>query len=51
MIRPTLININPNELEYYPFMISLMLKICVPKETKGVDNNAFNMITNMNLNQ
>ena len=23
MVRPTLFNMNPNELKYYPFMISL----------------------------
>ena len=44
MVRPTLIDLNPVELKYYPFMISLeksswscnvlSLKICVPKETK-----------------
>ena len=44
MIRPTLIAMNPFELKYYPFMISLnkctenwhvlFPKICVPKEQK-----------------
>ena len=43
MVRPTLIDFNPTELKYYPFMISLdkctgscnvlSPKICVPKET------------------
>ena len=56
MVRPTLINMNPNELKYYPFMISLKKcagscnllspKICVPKETKDIIVRAFNMITN-----
>ena len=44
MVRPTLIDMNPVEIKYYSFMISLskrtggcnvlFLKICVPKETK-----------------
>ena len=44
MVRPTLIDFNPVELNYYPFMTSLdkcngscnvlLPKICVPKETK-----------------
>ena len=56
MVRPTLIDMNPNELKYYPFMISLNKctgrsnvlspKICVPKETKDIYVKAFNMITN-----
>ena len=43
MVRPILINMNPVELKYYPFTISLNKcagscnvlspKICVPKET------------------
>ena len=58
MIRPTLIDLNPVELKYYPFMISLNKctgscnvlspKICVPKETKDINVKAFNMITNKN---
>ena len=57
MVRPTLIDLNPIELKYYPFMISLdkcngscnllSPKICVPKETKGI-NVKVNMITNKN---
>ena len=49
---------NPFELKYYLFMISLnkctgscnvlSLKICVPKETKDINFKAFNMITNNN---
>ena len=44
VVRPTLINMNPVELKYYPFMISLNKcagsciilspKICILKETK-----------------
>ena len=44
MVRPTLIDINPNEIRYYPCMISLNKRavscnvlsptICVPNETK-----------------
>ena len=44
MVRPTLLDLNPVELKYYPFMISLNKfiescnalspKICVPKETR-----------------
>ena len=45
MIRPTLIDMNTNELKYYPFIINLNKctgscnvlspKICVPKEKNG----------------
>ena len=58
LVRPTLTNLNPVELEYYPFMISLdkcggscnalSPKISVPKETKDINVKAFNMITNKN---
>ena len=44
MLRPTLINLNPIELRYYPFMINLdkcnvscnvlSPKVCVSKEKK-----------------
>ena len=54
MVRPTLIDRNPNELKYYPFMPSLnkctgscdilSSKICVPKETKNIYVIAFNLI-------
>ena len=47
MIRPTLIDLNPAELKYYAFMISLdkfsgscnvlSPKICVPKKTKDIN--------------
>ena len=56
LVRPTLIDLNPVELKYYPFMIRLdkftgicniiSPKICVPKETKDVNVKAFSMITN-----
>ena len=55
MVRPTLIDMNPAELKYYPFMISLNKctgscnvlspKICVSKETKDIYVTTFNMIT------
>ena len=58
MVRPTLIDMNPLELKYYPFMISLNRctgscnvlspEICVPGETKDINVKAFNMITNKN---
>ena len=58
MIRPTVIDLNPIELRYYPIIISLNKctesfnvlspKICVPKETKDIHVEAFNMITNKN---
>ena len=58
MVTPTLVILNPVELKFYPFMISLdkwsrnchvlSLKICVPKEKKAINVKAFNMITNKN---
>ena len=58
IVRPILIDWNPVELKYYPFMISLdkctgscsvlSLRICVPKETKSINVKAFNLITNKN---
>ena len=58
MFRPILIDINPGELIYYPFVISLSKcsegcnvlspKICIPTETKDIYVKAFNMITNKN---
>ena len=58
LVRPTLIDLNPVELKYYPFMISLNKytgscnvlspKICIPKEAKDINLKAFNMITNRN---
>ena len=56
MVRPTIIDMSPVELKYYPFMISLnkctgscnivSSKICAPKETKDIYVKVFNMITN-----
>ena len=56
MIKPTLIDLNPVELKYYPFMISLdkcsgsfhalSPKICTPKKAKDLSVKVFNMITN-----
>ena len=53
MVRPAFIDLNPVELKYYPFMISpnkytescnlLSPKVCVPKETKGMNVEASNM--------
>ena len=58
MVRPTLIDMKPVEFKYYQFMISLYkctgscdvlsAKICVPKETKDMNVQAFNMSTNKN---
>ena len=56
VVRLTLIYLNPVELKYYPFTISLDKctrsfnasppNIYVPKETKGINFNSFDMITN-----
>ena len=56
MIRPTITDMNPNELKYCPFMIILNKciricnvlspKVCFPKEIKNVNVKAFDMITN-----
>ena len=58
MVRPSLIDLNPVELKYYPFMISLdkchgsfialSPKICVSKKTKEINVKVFNIITNTN---
>ena len=58
MVRNTLIDLNPVELKYYPFMLSLNKctgscnvltpKIYVSKETKDINVKAFSMITNKN---
>ena len=62
MIRPTFINLNTTELNFFPFMISLgecngswnaindlPTKICVPSETKDVNVTVFNMITRKSI--
>ena len=58
MIRPTLIDMSPVELKYYPFRISLNKctgscnvlspKIYIPKGTKYIYVKTFNMITKKN---
>ena len=58
MVRPTIIDLNPVELKYYSFVISLdkcsgscnvlSPKICIPTKTKGIYFKAFCMITNKN---
>ena len=55
MVIPTVIHMNLNEFEYYPFMITLnkftgscntlSQKIHLPKETKDINVKAFDMIT------
>ena len=55
MVRPTLIDLNPVELKYYSFLISLdkcngscnvlSPKISVPKETKDMNAKVFNIVT------
>ena len=57
MIRPTLITLNPVEINYYPFMVSLdngscnvvnniSTKICVLSQTKDINVKVFNTIKN-----
>ena len=61
MFWSTVIDLNPVELNYYPFMISLdkcsrscnvvddlSTKICVPSKTKYVHVKVVNMITRIN---
>ena len=61
MTRLFLIDLNPVDLKYYPFMISLhkcggscnsvndlATKICVLSKTKVINVKVFNMITNRN---
>ena len=58
MVRPSLIDLNHVELEYYLFMISIgkysrscnswSAKICILKETKDVKVKAFDIIANKN---
>ena len=59
IVRPTIIDLNPVELKYYPFMTSLdkctgscsvlSPKICVPKETKDINVKAFKMIMKLRM--
>ena len=59
MIRPIFIDLNPVELKYNTFMISLdkcsgscssvddlSIKLCVPSKTKDINVKVFNMTTN-----
>lgn len=59
--RPTLIDLNTNEVLYYPFAVSLdrcheicntlddsLGRICVSNKTEGVNLNVFNMVTKIN---
>ena len=61
LVRPNLIDLNPNELYYYPFMVSLDRcdgscntldypsdRLCVPNRAEDVNLNVFKMITRMN---
>ena len=61
LTRSTFIDLNPTELHYYPFMVSLdrcngscntivdpSARICVLNKTENVNLNAFNMITRIN---
>ena len=58
MVRPTLTNMYPVEIRYYPLMISLnkcagssnvlFPEICFLKATKDINVKAFNMTTNKN---
>ena len=58
MVRPTLIDLNPLELKYYPVIISLgkcsgssnvlSPTICVPMEPKDINVKVFRMTANKN---
>ena len=61
MARPTLIELNPSDFNYYPFMTSLdkcseqcnafddlSTKICVASKTRNVKVKVLNMVTRMN---
>ena len=62
LVSPTLIDLNPVDLKYYPFVISLgecsggnnsvddnlSTKICVLSKTKDINVKEFNIITNKN---
>ena len=61
MVRPTFIDLNPVELNYYPFMVSLgkyswscnsaddlSTKICILSKTKDINVKLFSVITNKN---
>ena len=59
--RPTLIDVNPHELYYYPFIVNIdrhdrssnnnedaFCRICVPSETENTNLKVFNMIKRIN---
>ena len=56
LFKPAIIDMNPNVLKYYPFMINLSKwtgrcnalspKICVPNKIKDINVKAFDLITN-----
>ena len=61
MVRPTLIDLNSDELYYYPFIVSMdkydgscntaedpFCRICAPNKIENVNLKAFNMITGKN---
>ena len=50
MVRPSLIDLNPVKLKYYPFMKSLdkCTGICILLSQKDLNIKAFNMIINKN---
>ena len=58
MVRPTLFDLNPVGVKYYPFMTSLdkssgscnvlSWKICVLNKTEDINVKVFNTITNKN---
>ena len=61
MVRQTLIDLNPDELHYYPFIISLYScnwsyniaeakfgRICVPNKVEDVNLKIFNMVKGKN---
>ena len=61
MIRPTLIDLNPAEVNYYSFMVSidkcrgsynaaydLSTKICASSKTKDINVEMFNLTTRIN---
>ena len=61
LATPTLIDLNSNEIHYYPFMVNLdrcnarfnilddfSSRICIPNKLEDVSLNMFNMITKIN---
>ena len=61
LVKPNLIDLSPNELHYYLFMVSLdrcdgscntldypFDRLCVPNKAEDVNLNVFKMITRMN---